>query len=174
MMGRHTRPRAGAASRQPPQRERHLQDRLIQTAQYCGWTAVTSAGEQIDLIYHTLDSRGSTIGFPDLFMVRDGALLALECKRGLKEVAAMPKSARGRAQLAWIEAMSRVPGVRAAVVCPENERMALAWITEKRRYTEPPPVVIRHHPVVIQHHSREETEAMLSGRVRDAKGREMT
>ena len=133
MMGRYTRPRAGAASSQPPQRERHLQDRLIQTAQLCGWTGATSAGEQIDLIYHTHRSDKSPIGFPDLAMVRDGVLLALECKRGLKEVVAMPKSARGRAQLAWIEALAQVPGVHAAVISPENEALAMSWITERRR-----------------------------------------
>ena len=109
-MGRYTRPRAGAHSRQLPQRERHLQDRLIQTAQLCGWTGVTSAGERITMIYHTLRSDGSPIGFPDLVMVRDGVLLTLECKRGLTEVAAMPRSPRGRAQLAWIAAMDQVPG----------------------------------------------------------------
>ena len=65
-------------------------------------------------------------------MVRDGALLVIECKRDLAEVAAMPRTARGQAQLAWIEAMDRVPGCRAAVVSPENEAMALVWITERR------------------------------------------
>lgn len=131
MMGRHTRPRAGAHSSQPPQRERHLQDRLIQTAQLCGWTAVTSAGERIDLIYHTHRSDKSPIGFPDLVMVRDGVLLALECKRGLAEVAAMARSPRGRAQLTWIAAMDQVPGVHAAVICPENEALAHGWITAR-------------------------------------------
>ena len=54
MMGRYTRPRAGAASSQPPQRERHLQDRLIQTAQL-----LRVDGEQIDLIYHVSRRRAA-------------------------------------------------------------------------------------------------------------------
>ena len=131
-MGRYTRPRAGAHCRTPPQRERHLQDRLIEAAQYCGWTAVTSAGERIDLIYHTHRSDKSPIGFPDLVMVRAPWLLALEVKRGLAEVAAMVRSPRGRAQLAWIAAMDQVPGIHAAVICPENEALARGWITAPR------------------------------------------
>ena len=132
MMGRSTRPRAGSHGRQKPQRERHLQDRLIQTAQLCGWTSITLAGEPIDLIYHTHRSDRSSIGFPDLVMVRVPWLLALEVKRGLAEVAAMARSPRGRAQLAWIEAMDQVPGVHAAVIYPENETLALGWIMAPR------------------------------------------
>ena len=131
-MGRSTRPRAGSHSRQQPQRERHLQDRLIQTAQLCGWTATTSAGERVELIYHTRRSDRSPIGFPDLVMVRDGVMLALEIKRGRAEVLAMARSPRGRAQRAWIQALAEVPGVRAAVICPENEALAHGWITAPR------------------------------------------
>ena len=64
--------------------------------------------------------------------MRDGALLALEVKRGLAEVAAMARSDSGKAQLDWIAAMQQVPGCRAAVVSPENEAMAMGWILEKR------------------------------------------
>ena len=120
MMGRYTRPRAGAHSHRPSQRERHLQDRLVQTAQLCCWR-----------LYHTYDSRRSQIGFPDLVMVRDGVLLALEVKRGLAEVVAMARSPRGREQLAWIAALDQVPGVHAAVISPENEALAMSWITAR-------------------------------------------
>ena len=116
------RPRSAAV---PVELEKELQNRLTQTATLCGW-----------LWIHHYDSRRSTIGFPDLVMVRDGLMLAIECKRNLAEVAAMPREERGQAQLAWIEAMAQVPGVRAAVVSPENEDMALAWITEARGGTD--------------------------------------
>ena len=119
-MGRYTRPRAAAHSSQPPQRERHLQDRLVETAKLCHW-----------LVFHDYDSRRSDIGFPDLVLVRDGCLLALECKRGLPEVAAMARTDSGKAQLDWIAAMQQVPGCRAAVVSPENEAMAMGWILEQ-------------------------------------------
>ena len=105
----------------PVDLEEGLQNRLIDAARLTGW-----------LHYHTYDSRRSPIGFPDLVMVRDGKLLAIECKRDLAEVAAMPRTERGCAQLIWIGAMAQVPGVRAAVVSPENEDMALAWITARR------------------------------------------
>ena len=121
-MGRYTRPRAGAHRSQQPQHERHLQDRLIEAARLCGWR-----------VYHTFDSRRSQPGFPDLVMVRDGELLALELKRGPAEVVAMARSDSGREQLAWIADLREVPGVRAAVISPENEDLALGWITAPRR-----------------------------------------
>ena len=110
-----------ASAAVPVELEEGLQDRLIDAAKLTGW-----------LHYHTRDSRRSPIGFPDLVMVRDGQMLIIECKRDLAEVAAMPRTERGRAQLAWIAAFSAVPGCRAAVVSPENEDVALAWITAAR------------------------------------------
>ena len=111
----------GGQSKVPVEREEALQNRLIQAAGLAGW-----------LCYHTRDSRRSPIGFMDLVMVRDGQILAIECKRGPAEMRAMAKSKEGQAQLAWIAEMDRVPGCRAAVVSPENESMALSWITERR------------------------------------------
>ena len=105
----------------PVDPEKALQSRLQQAATLAKW-----------LHYHVYDSRRSAIGFPDLVMVRDGQMLVIECKRDLAEVAAMPRTERGRAQLAWIAACSAVPGCRAAVVSPENEDVALAWITAAR------------------------------------------
>ena len=123
-MGRYTRPRAGAHRQPralPPELEADLQGRLVQTARLCGW-----------LWYHTRRSNKSPEGFPDLVLVRDGVLLALELKRGLPEVAAMARTDSGRAQLDWIAAMQQVPGCRAAVVSPENEALAMSWILERR------------------------------------------
>ena len=123
-MPRYTRPRA-AALRKPRARsvelEADLQSRLVETAQHCGW-----------LWYHVHRSDKSPEGFPDLVLVRDGVLLALELKRGLPEIAAMARTDSGKAQLDWIAAMQQVPGCRAAVVSPENEAMAMGWILEKR------------------------------------------
>ena len=112
------RPRAAAV---PVELEKELQNRLTQTATICGW-----------LWIHHYDSRRSTIGFPDLVMVRDGQMLVIECKRGPAEQRAMAKSEEGRAQLAWIAEMDRVPGCLAWVVSPENEGEALARITARR------------------------------------------
>ena len=123
-MGRYTRPRAGAHRKPSPlprELEAELQGRLVETGRLCGW-----------LVYHTYDSRRSDIGFMDIVMVRDGALLALEVKRGLAEIAAMARTDSGKAQLDWIAAMQQVPGCRAAVVSPENEAMAMGWIMERR------------------------------------------
>ena len=123
-MGRYTRPRAGAHRKPSPlprELEVDLQNRLTETAELCGW-----------LWYHTHRSDKSPGGFPDLVLVRDGKLLALELKRGLPEIAAMARSDSGKAQLDWVAAMQQVPGCRAAVVSPENEAMAMGWIMERR------------------------------------------
>ena len=104
-----------------PELEADLQGRLMQTGRLCHW-----------LVYHTHRSDKSPIGFMDIVMVRDGALIALECKRNLAEVAAMARTDSGKAQLDWIAAMQQVPGCRAAVVSPENEAMAMGWILERR------------------------------------------
>ena len=141
-MPRYTRPRAAALRKPratlPPELEekgssrgssvscvrpleKELQGRLVETAKLCGW-----------LVFHDYDSRRSDIGFPDLVMVRDGKLLAIEVKRGLFEVASMARSDSGKAQLDWVVAMHQVPGCRAAVVSPENEAMAIGWILERR------------------------------------------
>ena len=111
---------ASSVSRVRPLEE-ELQGRLVETAQLCGW-----------LYFHVHRSDKSPEGFPDLVLVRDGKLLALELKRGLPEVAAMARTDSGKAQLDWIAAMQQVPGCRAAVVSPENEAMAMGWILERR------------------------------------------
>ena len=53
----------------PEQTEKQLQNQVVTLAQYCGW-----------LHYHTLDSRGSTAGFPDLVLLRPPRLLFVELK----------------------------------------------------------------------------------------------
>ena len=49
--------------------EKQFQGQVVTLAKYCGWMA-----------YHTLDSRGSTAGFPDLVLLRPPLLLLAELK----------------------------------------------------------------------------------------------
>ena len=106
--------------------EEHFQQRLIKTAVLCGW-----------LVYHTHDSRKSREGFPDLILVKEGVrkgvLLALELKRGRKEVRAMlqPANKSGRKQLAWIQALGEVETVHAEVVTPDDEQRIMDMLTGK-------------------------------------------
>jgi len=77
--------------------EANLQANVISMAELCGWR-----------LYHTHDSRRSNAGFPDLILIRGGALIVLELK-----------SERGRvttAQLAWLDDFAAVPGVVVARV----------------------------------------------------------
>lgn len=53
----------------PKMTERHLQDAVIELAQYFGWRC-----------YHTHDSRRSQAGFPDVTLVRDKRLIFAELK----------------------------------------------------------------------------------------------
>lgn len=73
----------------PPISEREFQAQIKELAQLCGW-----------LVYHTLDSRGSDAGFPDLVLVRDGSIIFAELK-----------SAKGRvtpAQQQWVDALRTI------------------------------------------------------------------
>lgn len=59
----------------PPQTERSFQAQVVELLKLNGWPP--------ELIYHTLDSRGSQAGFPDVVACRprDGRLLIAELKR---------------------------------------------------------------------------------------------
>lgn len=70
-------------------------------AKLCGW-----------LEYHTHDSRHSTRGFPDLILVRDGVMLAVELK--------IPPDLPTPEQERWLAALERVPGVTACVWYPDD------------------------------------------------------
>lgn len=76
-----TRRLAGAKS------EKVWQQIVIELAQIYGWR----------LIYHTLVSRGSQAGFPDLVMVRDGRLLFVELKTDTGHIS--------DAQAEWLQAL---------------------------------------------------------------------
>lgn len=73
------------------------------------------------LTYHTFDSRRSTPGFPDIVAVRDGRMLAIECK-----------TATGRAtadQLHWLRELAGVRSVDAFILRPGVTMDALAIVS---------------------------------------------
>ena len=70
------------------QTEAQFQQAVIDLARACGW-----------LVYHTLISRGSEPGFPDLVLVRGEILIFAELKT--------EKGRISTAQCDWIEALSR-------------------------------------------------------------------
>jgi hypothetical protein len=75
----------------PPQTERQFERAVVELAELQGW-----------LVYHTYDSRRSNPGFPDLVMVRNGALLFVELKS--------EKGRTSSAQEQWISALDEVAG----------------------------------------------------------------
>ena len=72
--------------------ERDFLQQVKDLARLCGWR-----------VYHTLDSRGSDPGFPDLVLVRRGQLVFAE----LKTDSGKPTAA----QTAWLADLGRVHGV---------------------------------------------------------------
>ena len=81
--------------------ERDWQGYVVALARLHGW-----------LVYHPLDSRGSTAGYPDLTMVRDGRLVVAELKSMAGKVSV--------AQEQWLAAFGAVPGVLADVWRPSD------------------------------------------------------
>jgi hypothetical protein len=95
-------------------READLQAQVVELANLAGWRW-----------YHTHESRRSPAGFPDLILVRDGRMLALELK-----------SESGRAtpeQRAWLTALSTVPGVTALLVRPSDWPRIAGLLTGRQR-----------------------------------------
>ena len=84
--------------------EAQWQNQIIRAAKDAGW----------ELIYHTWNARHSTAGFPDLILVRDGRMLAIEVKKQ------DPKSKVTPAQAQWIKALDEVDGVTAFVARPSD------------------------------------------------------
>ena len=83
----------------PAPRERDFQRSVVQLAEFFGWK-----------VYHVADVKGrlrarSSVGYPDLTLLRDGTMIVAECKRdGLHPT---------DRQQQWLEAFALVPGVRA-------------------------------------------------------------
>lgn len=91
---------------------------IIEAARIAGWrihgerTAIRQSGR------YSTPIKGHP-GFPDLILVRDGELLAVELKRKPNRVEA--------GQQAWLDALGEVPGVTAIVVwVPEQQDAFIA------------------------------------------------
>ena len=84
-----------------PMTEAELSRHIIAAAKECGWRC-----------YHTFLSIHSPAGFPDLFLVRNGKVLAWELKSDKGK--ALP------AQQEWLDALALVPGIEAKVVRPAD------------------------------------------------------
>ena len=86
----------------PDLAEKYLQQQIINLAKVRGW-----------LVYHTHDSRHSEKGFPDLFLVRRGEFVVIECKTQTGKTTSE--------QDGWLIELSAIPGCRwAAVVRPDD------------------------------------------------------
>lgn len=81
--------------------EKEWQRTVLDAASYAGWTC-----------YHTFDSRRSAPGFPDLVIVKDGRMLALELKTETGKTTP--------AQERWLEILGAVPGITARVARPSD------------------------------------------------------
>lgn len=95
------RSRTGIAYRTARIPERDWQQQILDAARYLGFRC-----------YHTYDSRRSAPGFPDLMCVRDGRLLAIECKTATGKVS--PEQAE------WLAELALVPGVVALIARPDD------------------------------------------------------
>jgi hypothetical protein len=98
--------------------ERDLSDAIRELAARYGYLA-----------YHTFDSRKSAPGFPDWILVKHGI------KRNGRLVALELKTERGQPtpeQLAWIGALSTIPGCDARIIRPSGLQAAADLLAGKR------------------------------------------
>ena len=79
--------------------ERELQASVVELATVLGYR-----------VYHTFDSRRSAPGFPDLILIRDTRLVAIECKSSTGKLS--------DPQREWLRAFDAVRQVDAIVVRP--------------------------------------------------------
>lgn len=89
----------------PPESEKSFQSTVLRLASIYHWMS-----------YHTWDSRRSQAGFPDLIMVRDGRVLAVELKSDKGKVTPEQK--------VWLDALSRA-GIRCMVWRPRTPKQEL-------------------------------------------------
>src|SRR5688500_5179844 len=81
--------------------EKGFQAAIVDLAQRCGW-----------LVYHSYDSRKSTRGFPDLVLVRPGAVIFAEVK--------IATGTLTMAQYEWISMLESVRGIGVFVWRPQD------------------------------------------------------
>jgi hypothetical protein len=94
--------------------EKEFQAQILSLARLAGWKA-----------YHTHDSRRSQKGFPDLVLVRPPVILFVELKSEAGKL--RPE------QKAWLEALSRCPGVEARLWRPGDFEDIQAMLCERTR-----------------------------------------
>jgi len=85
----------------PPQTEKQFQAAVVELARLTGW-----------LCFHTLDSRRSEPGFPDLVAIRPPRVLFIELK--------VEKGRLSRAQEHWLKLLRLVPCVEVFVWRPSD------------------------------------------------------
>lgn len=82
--------------------EADFQSRVVDLARYLGWEG----------IYHTRDSRRSTLGYPDLCLCRPPKVLFIEVKASGGNLSAE--------QYEWQEWLMACPGVETWVLWPQD------------------------------------------------------
>jgi hypothetical protein len=85
--------------------EGDLLSQIRQMAEFHGWSEV----------YHTLNSRGSDEGFPDLVMLKDGRQVVAELK-----VQDLKKGRVSAGQERWLNGFRKVPGCEVFVWRPSD------------------------------------------------------
>jgi hypothetical protein len=83
------------------QTERQWQTAVIETATMLGWA-----------VYHTLDSRGSTAGWPDLALCRPPRFILAELKTRTGQV--------GPAQQTWLDLLAACPPIEVHTWRPDD------------------------------------------------------
>lgn len=99
--------------------EAPFQEQVIELARRTGWTLTAH-------VHPCKSTRGRWLtpvapGFPDVWLVRDGRMVVLECKSRTGK----PRPGQGE----WIATLDTVPGVAAAVVGPDDWPVVQALLT---------------------------------------------
>ena len=95
--------------------EKQFQQQVIDLAKLCGWKE-----------YHTWKSIHSPAGFPDLILVRDCAILAVEVKS--------EKGKLTEAQWDWLEALGKT-GVKVYIWKPSNWEEVVECLQDDKTIT---------------------------------------
>ena len=93
--------------------ERHFQAAVLEYAEYLGWRVAHHARSDRNLRAH------SSVGFPDLILVRGGWMIAAELKVG--------KRLTTDAQRAWLSEMDAVDGCTAVLWRPSAAPRGEPW-----------------------------------------------
>ena len=97
-------------------REKEFQASVLKAAKQFGW-----------LPYHTLFSRGSAAGFPDLILVRGAVMICLELKSDSKS------AVESVAQKEWIHALKQVSIIEADFAYPRHLEQIVSTLSARAR-----------------------------------------